>query len=175
VKGARRHRNAPDISLSSAPATNPTVVGAAPCQQPATTLSRGAPQTAQRRSRNVRIELKLSLVTSPSYHILMRDQALNRRQARRLSRRFSGVGVAIPATRLQQLQAGASAGDDELTDVEFAIAATEIQHEQRLAALKRSRRRAVHWLIVAGLVLLSLHSLLCMVYLLSLVLHTTPY
>ena len=122
------------------------------------------------------IELKSSLVTSPSHRILMHDRALTRGQARRLSRRFSHVGVAIPATRLRQIAEGASAGDAELTDVSFALAATEIQHEQRVARLKRSQRRAVRWLIVAGLVLLLLNSLLCMAYLFfSLALHTYYY
>jgi hypothetical protein len=106
----------------------------------------------------------------------MQDRALTRRQARRLSRRFDGVGVAIPATRLRQIAAGAIAGDDELTDVNFAIAATEIQHEQRLAKLKHGRRLAVHWLIVAGLVLLLLNALLCMAFLFfSLTMHTYTY
>ena len=93
-----------------------------------------------------------------------------------MSRRFGGVGVAIPATRLRQIAAGASAGDAELTDVRFALAATEIQHEQRLAKLKHSRRQAGHWLIVAGLVLLLLSSLLCIALLFfSLTLHTYSY
>jgi hypothetical protein len=106
----------------------------------------------------------------------MRDRALTRRQARRLSRRFGDVGVAIPAMRLQQLAKGASAGDDELTNVNFALAATEFQREERLAKLKRSRRQAVRCLIVAGLILLVLISLLCMAYLFfSLALHATPY
>jgi hypothetical protein len=108
--------------------------------------------------------------------MLMGDRALTRRQARRLSRRFDGVGVAIPAMRLQQIAAGASAGDDELTDVSFALTATELQREERHAKLKRSQRRAVRWLIVAGLTLLLLNSLLCMAYLLlSLALHQSPY
>jgi hypothetical protein len=106
----------------------------------------------------------------------MHDRALTRRQARRLSRRFEGVGVPIAATRLRQIAAGAAAGDDELIDVSFAIAATEIQHEQRLAKLKHRQRLAVYWLIVAGLVLLLLGSLLCMALLFfSLTLHTYPY
>ena len=105
----------------------------------------------------------------------MRDRALTRGEARRLSRRFEGVGVAIPATRLRQIAAGACARDDEMLGVSFAIAATEIQHEQRLAKLKRSRRRVVHALIVAGLVVLLLNSLLCMAYLFySVALHTYP-
>jgi predicted ferric reductase len=106
----------------------------------------------------------------------MQDRALTRGQARRLSRRFGDVGVAIPATRLRQIAAGASARDDELTDVSFAIAATQIQVEQRLAKLKRHQRRVVRWLIVAGLVLLLLNSLMCMAYLFfSMTLHAYPY
>jgi hypothetical protein len=106
----------------------------------------------------------------------MRDRALTRRQARRLSRRFGGVGVEIPAARLRQLAGGATAGDDELTDVNFAIAATEFEHEQRAAKLKHSQRLVVHWLIVAGLVLLLLNALLCMAFLFfSLAMHTYPY
>jgi hypothetical protein len=78
--------------------------------------------------------------------------------------------------RLQQIAAGASAGYDELTDVSFALTATELQREERHAKLKRSQRRAVRWLIVAGLTLLVLNSLLCMAYLfLSLTLHASPY
>jgi len=107
---------------------------------------------------------------------LICDRALTRRQARRLSRRFGDVGVAIPATRLRQIAAGAIAGDDEVTDVNFALAATEFEREERLAKLKRSQRRAVRCLIVAGLVLLVLISLLCMAYLFfSLTLHTYSY
>jgi hypothetical protein len=118
----------------------------------------------------------LSLVASPSHHIPIQDRALTRGQARRLSRRFGGVGVAIPATRLRQIAAGACVGDDELTNVSFAIVATEFQREQRLARLKRSQRRVVRWLILAGLVLLILNSLLCMAFLFfSMALHTNPY
>jgi hypothetical protein len=106
----------------------------------------------------------------------MQDRALTRGQARRLSRRFGDVGVAIPAMRLRQIAAGASARDDELTDVSFAIAATLMQEEQRLAKLKRHQRRVVRWLIVAGLVLLLLNSLMCMAYLFfSMTLHAYPY
>ena len=93
-----------------------------------------------------------------------------------MSRRFGDVGVANPPTRLRQIAAGACARDDELTDVSFAIAATEIQNEQRLAKLKRRQRQVVRWLIVAGLVLLILNSLLCMAYLFfSVTLHAYPY
>ncbi len=58
----------------------------------------------------------------------------------------------------------------------FALTATELQREERLAKLKRSRRRVVRWLIVAGLILLVLNSLLTMAYLVfSLALHASPY
>jgi hypothetical protein len=121
-------------------------------------------------------ELKLSLVTSPSDGVLVRDGALTRRQARRLSRRFGDVGVVIPAMRLQQIAAGVGAGDKELSDVKFALAATEFQREERHAKLKRSQRRAMHCLIVGGLILLMLNSLLCMAYLFfTLALHAAPY
>ena len=93
-----------------------------------------------------------------------------------MSRRFGDVGVVIPATRLRQISAGACAGEAELTDVGFAIAATEIQREQRLAKLKRNQRRLVRWLMVAGLVLLLLNALLCMAYVFfSMALHAYPY
>ena len=106
----------------------------------------------------------------------MHDRALTRGQARRMSRRFGDVGVVIPATRLRQISAGGRAGEAELTDVSFAIAATEIQREERLAKLKRNQRRLVRWLIVAGLVLLLLNALLCMAYVFfSMALHAYPY
>jgi hypothetical protein len=106
----------------------------------------------------------------------MHDRALTRGQARRMSRRFGHVGVCIPATRLRQISAGACAGEAELTDVSFAIAATEIQREERLANLRRTQRRLVRWLIVAGLVLLLLNALVCMAFVFfSMALHSYPY
>ena len=123
-----------------------------------------------------RAELKLSLVTNASHPTLMPDRALTRRQARRLSRRFCDVGVTIPAMRLQQITAGASAGDDEWTNVSFAFTATELQREERLAKLKRVRRQVVHSLIFVGLVLLALNALVTMAYLFFiLALHASPY
>jgi hypothetical protein len=115
-------------------------------------------------------------VTSASHPILWHDRALTRRQARRLSRRFDGVGVAIPAMRLRQIAAGASVGEDELTNVSFAITATELQREERHAKLKRGQRRMVRWLLVAALTLLVLNSLLCVAYLfLGLAWQASPY
>ncbi len=110
-------------------------------------------------------DLKLSLVTSPAHHILIHDRALTRGEARRISRRFNHVGVAIPAARLRQISAGARAAEAEITDVSFAITATEIQREQRLAKLRRGRRQLTRALMIAGLVLLLLSSMLCIAYL----------
>ena len=93
-----------------------------------------------------------------------------------MSRRFGDVGVLIPPTRLRQISAGARAEEAELTDVSFAIAATEIQREERVAKLRRNQRRLMRWLIVAGLVLLLLNALLCMAYVFfSMALHAYPY
>jgi len=94
----------------------------------------------------------------------LRDQVLSRRQARRMSRRFAEVGVGIPPARLQELAAGAPFSDDESADVKFALAATEIQRQARLAEFAQRRRRCIWWLIVAGLVLVALNSLVCMAY-----------
>lgn len=121
-------------------------------------------------------ELISAVVTTPSHRILMHDRALTRGQARRMSRRFGHVGVTIPAARLRQISAGARAGEEELTDVSFAVAATEIEREEREAKLRRNKRQLVRWLIVAGLVLLLLNSLMCMAYLfLSMTISTYPY
>lgn len=89
-----------------------------------------------------------------------------------MSRRFAGVGVMIPATRLREVMAGAPLGVEESIDVNFAFMATGFQREQRLNRIRRSRRRLVHWLVVTGLVLASLNLLICLGYLfVSLALH----
>ena len=93
-----------------------------------------------------------------------RDRVLSRRRARRMSRRFAEVGVGIPAARLQEIAAGAPFSDDESADVKFALAATEIQRQARLAKFAQRRRRCTGWLIIAGLVLVALNSLVCMAY-----------
>jgi hypothetical protein len=93
-----------------------------------------------------------------------------------MSQRFAGVGVGIPAARLQAISAGAPAASDELVSVDFALAAIEIKREERLAKLKRRQRRGIRWLIVAGLVLVALNLLLCMAYLfVGLTLHDWPF
>lgn len=93
-----------------------------------------------------------------------------------MSQRFAGVGVGIPPARLQEIAAGAPPAADELVSVDFALAAIEIKREERLAKFKRSQRRGIRWLIVAGLVLVALNLLLCMAYIfIGLVLHELPF
>lgn len=104
------------------------------------------------------------------------SQRLSRRRARRMSRRFADVGVGIPAARLREISAGAPFASDEFVDVNFALAATEIKHQQRRTKLKHTKRRAIRCLIVAGLVLAALNLLLCMAFVfVSLALHESPF
>jgi hypothetical protein len=81
-----------------------------------------------------------------------------------MSRRFADVGVGISPTRLREIVAGAPFADAESFEVNFAITATELQRQERVAKLMRIRRRAVQWLIFVGMVLVSLHLLICMAY-----------
>jgi hypothetical protein len=105
-----------------------------------------------------------------------RGQVLSRGQARRMSRRFAGVGVGIPAVRLQEIAAGAPVAGDELADVNFALAATELKREARLATFQRGRRRCMRWLIASGMVLVVLNLLLCVACIFfSLAQHTSPF
>jgi hypothetical protein len=96
----------------------------------------------------------------------MRDRMLSRGQARRRSRRFAAVGVEIAPSRLREIAADAAVTDDELVDVNFALVATELKRQARLARFAHGRRRATWWLIVAGMVLVVLNVLVCMAYIL---------
>ena len=91
---------------------------------------------------------------------------LGRRQARRLSRRFAQVGVDTEPQRLQQLVAGAPFPDNEVTDVHFALIATQIKRDERAAKFERLQRRGTRFLIFLGLVLVMLNFLCCLAYLL---------
>lgn len=93
-----------------------------------------------------------------------------------MSRRFADVGVGIPAARLQEIAAGAPHSSDELVDVNFALAATEMKRQERRAKFKRNQRRALYWFIVGGMVLAALNLLLCMTYgFIVLALHESPW
>jgi hypothetical protein len=96
----------------------------------------------------------------------MRNRCLGSRQARRLSRRFAQVGVDTAPQRLQEMVAGAPVADDEVTDVHFALIATQLKRDERVARLGRLQRRGARLLILLGLILVTLNFLCCIAYLL---------
>lgn len=105
----------------------------------------------------------------------MRGPYLGRRQARLLSRRFALVGVSIRPTRLQQLVAGSPAADREMTDVHFALIATQYNNEKKSARTTRLRRRCNRAIICLGLILVALNFLFCIAYLFfSMTQHAAP-
>jgi hypothetical protein len=89
---------------------------------------------------------------------------LSRRQARRWSRRFAGVGVVITAVRLQELSSGIAATDTEATDVAFALTATELQRQRHHTMAVHARAAAVQVVIVVIMALVVLMVLLAMGY-----------
>jgi hypothetical protein len=106
----------------------------------------------------------------------MTNRVLSRGHARRMSRSFAGVGVAILPARLRQIAAGGACANGELAAVQFALIATEIQREQRHAKFERGRRRCVRWLLFAGLVIAALNSLISLAYVLfSVIEQSSPY
>jgi hypothetical protein len=104
----------------------------------------------------------------------MRYQVLGRRRARRLCRHFARVGVETPAERLQQMLAGVPITETELTDVNFALIATQIKHEARIAWFKRLQRRGIRALMFAGLIVIVLNFLICLAYVLLNLTHQAP-
>ncbi len=117
--------------------------------------------------------LESPLVTTPSnpwgderknHQLRLRGQRPGRRQARRLSRRFARVGVETPPRRLRELLAGAPAAERELTDLNFAIIATRINREKRVAKFEQLKRRGTRSLMFAGLFLVVLNFLFCLAY-----------
>ena len=106
----------------------------------------------------------------------MHYQIVGRGGARRLCKRFAQVGVQTRPERLQQMLAGVPGADDEVTDVRFALIASQINREARAAKLRRLQRRGTRSLLFAGLVLVVLNFLFCVAYvLLNLAQQTTPY
>lgn len=97
-------------------------------------------------------------------------------ELRRLSRRFSAVGVDIAPDRLREIAEGAPATEGEWVDVTFAMVATNLLDDQRQTKRGRARRRLVHWGIVAGAVLVALNALLCLGLLFFVMTqHVSPY
>jgi hypothetical protein len=62
--------------------------------------------------------------------------------------------------------AGAPVADDEVTDVNFALIAMQLNREARGARVKRLKRRGARSLIFVGLVLVVLNFLFCVAYVL---------
>jgi hypothetical protein len=105
----------------------------------------------------------------------MQYQIVGRRGARRLCKRFAQLGVKTRPDRLQQMLAGLPGADDEVTDVRFALIASQINREARAAKLRRLQQHGARSLLFAGLVLVVLNFLFCVAYvLLNLAQQTTP-
>ncbi len=96
----------------------------------------------------------------------MRYRALNRARARRLCRQFAGVGVRTTPGRLRAIAAGLPAAAHEVTDAHFALIALEANRATRTARIRRLKQRSSRSLLLACLILVVLHFLLCIAYLL---------
>lgn len=104
----------------------------------------------------------------------MRFQALSWVRARRLCQRFASVGVRTAPGRLRAIAAGLPAAADEVTDIQFALIALEMNRATRAARIKRLKRRGSRSLLVGGLILVALHLLLCVAYLLLVLAQQSP-
>ena len=70
---------------------------------------------------------------------------------------------------------GAPVADCEVTDVNFALIAMQLDREARVAKYKRLKRLGTRSLMLAGLVLVVLNFLICIAYvLLNLAQQATP-
>ena len=69
------------------------------------------------------------------------DRCLTPDQARLMSHRFTEVGVEFTPDRLREISGGAPVTDDELDDIEYALAATE-DSEQGTGTPLQARKAA---------------------------------
>jgi hypothetical protein len=99
---------------------------------------------------------------------------LSRRDARRMSRSFARVGVAILPARLRQIAAGGAVPSGELAELKFALIVTQIQRERRHTKFERGRRRLLWWLLIVGLALVALNALISIEYLLFSISQQSP-
>jgi hypothetical protein len=81
-----------------------------------------------------------------------------------MCRSFADVGVDTGPVRLQQMLAGLPVSAEEVTDVNFALIATQIKRDERSAKLKQLQRQGTRSLMFAGMILLVLNFLLCLAY-----------
>ena len=81
-----------------------------------------------------------------------------------MSRQFARVGIDAQPVRLQQMLAGMPVTEDEVTDINFALIATQMRRDERSSRYKRLQRRGTQSMIFAGLILLVLNFLFCFAY-----------
>lgn len=81
-----------------------------------------------------------------------------------MCRSFADVGVDTGPVRLQQMLAGMPVTDAEVTDVNFALIATQIKRDERNAKLRQLQRQGTRSLMFAGMILLVLNFLFCLAY-----------
>lgn len=84
------------------------------------------------------------------------------------------MGVHTAPDRLQAMLAGAPVARDEVTDVNFALIAMQLNRDARLVRYKRLKRRGTRSLMFAGLVLVVLNFLFCVAYVLLNLTQATP-
>ncbi|WP_445162748.1 hypothetical protein ACTXG5_05600 [Mycobacterium sp. Dal123C01] len=100
------------------------------------------------------------------HRLHMRYQIVGQRRARRMCRSFADVGVDTGPVRLQQMLAGLPVTEDEVTDVNFALIATQIKRDERSAKLRQLQRQGTRSLMFAGMILLVMNFLFCLAYVL---------
>ncbi len=83
-----------------------------------------------------------------------------------MCRSFADVGVDTGTVRLQQMLAGLPVTEDEVTDVNFALIATQIKRDERGAKLRQLQRQGTRSLMFAGMILLVMNFLFCLAYVL---------
>lgn len=81
-----------------------------------------------------------------------------------MSRQFARVGIDTQPVRLQQMLAGMPVTADEVTDINFALIATQMKRDERSSRYKRLQRKGTQSMIFAGLILLVLNFLFCLAY-----------
>ncbi|SPM39381.1 membrane protein [Mycobacterium numidiamassiliense] len=81
-----------------------------------------------------------------------------------MSRQFARVGIDTQPVRLQQMLAGMPVTEDEVTDINFALIATQMKRDERSSRYKRLQRKGTQSMIFAGLILLVLNFLFCLAY-----------
>ncbi|WAJ45415.1 hypothetical protein OK015_02490 [Mycobacterium sp. Aquia_216] len=98
------------------------------------------------------------------HRLHMRYQVVGERRARRMCRSFADVGVDTGPVRLQQMLAGMPVSEEEVTDVNFALIATQLKRDERNAKRKQLQRQGTRSLMFAGMILLVLNFLFCLAY-----------